>query len=455
VDFHDVWIDPANAAHWISGNDGGVYSSANTGGSWTKKFDLPISQFYAITVDPQLPHRIYGGTQDNSTPRTLTGAVDDWDVIAFGDGFTVLVDPTNSNTIYAEYQNGGFVKSTDLGDSWDFATSSTIDNDRTNWHTPFVMDPNDPQTIYLGTYRVHRTTNGANTWSVVSPDLTDGPTGGSLTFATLTTLAVAPSATSTIYAGSDDGNVHVTTNGGGSWSEIDAGLPLRWVTRVAVDPFDDAIAYVTFSGYREDSQLPHVFRSTNHGASWTDISGNLPQAPVNDLIVDPDDTNRLYVATDVSVYVTSDLGATWNPLGTGLPLCVIADLELHQATRSLVAGTHGRSAFRISVDVPVDAPTLATASADGPSLSTPRPNPSSDASTLSFSLPRAAHARVTVHDVAGRLVRMLYDDGADAGAHALTWDGRDAAGDRAAAGVYFVRLVAEGSTRTVKVSRLD
>ena len=387
VDFHDLVLIPSSPGSILSGNDGGVYSTTNSGGTWAKKPDLPITQFYAITVDPQLPQRIYGGTQDNSTPRTLTGALDDWDVLIGGDGFTCIVDPTNSNVIYGEYQYGGLMKSTNGGGSFFDATSGVGFSDRINWHMPVVMDPANPQRLYLGTHRVYRSTNGAASWTAISPDLTDGSGGGNLVFGTMTTLAVAPSAPGTVYAGSDDGNVHLTTNDGGSWTEIDAGLPLRWVTRVAVDPQNPSTAYVTFSGYKQDDFLPHVFRTTNFGGTWTDISSNLPEAPVNDLVVDPDHTSHLYIGTDVGVFATTDLGGSWQPLGTDLPVCVIADLELHDATRTLVAGTHGRSTFKISIEAPVDAPVSANSIASV-HFAAPRPNPSRGPVTLSFSLPR-------------------------------------------------------------------
>ncbi|MCA9752055.1 MAG: T9SS type A sorting domain-containing protein [Gemmatimonadetes bacterium] len=451
VDQHDLWINPAAGASLIAGHDGGVDTSVNSGASWSKKPDLPITQFYAITVDPQLPHRIYGGTQDNSTPRTLTGALDDWDVLIGGDGFTVVVDPTNSNTIYGEYQYGGLSKATD-GSNF-FSIFYGAGDGRANWHMPFVMHPTEPQTLYAGTYRVHRTTNGGNSWSAISPDLTDGAGGGALVFGTLTTLALAPSAPSTIYSGADDGSVWVTTNGGSSWSNVEAGLPVRWVTRVAVDPGDDAIAYVTHSGYREDVFTPHVFRTTNHGTTWADISGNLPNAPANDLIVDPQDTNRLYVATDVGVYTSADLGGTWTVLGSGLPLCVVADLELHDDSRALVAGTHGRSAFTFDLTTVVDAPVVADV-AGGPSLEAPFPNPTADRSLFAFTLPRAGTAHVSIHDVTGRRIRELRTGEAPAGRTAVTWDGTNDAGDPVAAGVYFARLEALGERRSVKVSRL-
>jgi photosystem II stability/assembly factor-like uncharacterized protein len=460
VDHHGFWIDPSNPSRIYDGNDGGFYLSTNSGISWTKRNTLPITQFYAITVDPQVPARIYGGTQDNSTPRTLTGALDDWDVLIGGDGFTCAVDHTDSDVMYGEYQFGGLAKTTNAtssNPSFNYSVKSGISgSDRTNWHAPFVMDPNNHLVLYFGTNKCYKTTNGAGSWTAISGDLTDGPGGGSLTFGTLTTIAVSATASNTIYVGSDDGNVHVTTNGGGNWTEIDAGLPVRWVTRVAIDPADDATAYVTFSGYKEDEFLPHVFRTTNHGSSWTDISGNLPDTPVNDIVPDPADANRLFLATDVGVFVTNDLGGSWELLGSGLPLSVVVDLELHHGTRTLVAGTHGRSAWKLDLQAAVDAPAVAgwESAIDGPQLAAPAPNPARGPVTLAFALPAAGSARLTVHDVAGRRIATLWDGAAPAGGTRARWDGRDESGAPVAAGAYFVRLESAGEIRTEKIVRV-
>jgi hypothetical protein len=203
-----------------------------------------------------------------------------------------------------------------------------------------------------------------------------------------------------------------------------------------------------------DEFLPHVFRTTNHGASWQDISGNLPEAPVNDLVVDPLDTNRLYVGTDVGVFLTNDLGARWEKLGAGLPLSVVVDVELHNATRVLVAGTHGRSAFKLSLSNAVDVPVALAEGAARVQLSPPRPNPSRGEASFSFTLARATAARLTLHDVRGRLVCELYEREAAAGTTTVPWDGRDDAGRFAAPGVYFVRLVTDEETVTRKLTRI-
>ncbi len=450
VDQHDLVISAAKPSLYISGNDGGIYFSLNSGASWQKSFNLPISQFYAITVDFQLPHRLYGGTQDNSTMRTLTGALDDWDIILGGDGFYTIVDPTNSNTLYAEWQFGGLSRSFNGGASFSSATAGT-GNDRRNWSTPVVMDPENPNTLYYGTYRVYRSTDQAGFWTAISPDLSDGPGPGNLTFGTLTTIDVAPSNTSVIAAGLDDSNVWITVNGASSWTNVSAALPNRWCTRVAFDPIDEAILYATFSGYRENFYAPHVFRSTNFGASWTDISSDLPDLPVNDIIVDPEDTATLYVATDGGVFASADLGGSWSSLGSGLPLGSVHDIHLHNPTRKLVAGTHGRSMWTLNLD---DVAALREPATGAPSIALAlwaAPNPFRTATELTAEVGEHAHARVRIYDATGRWVRTLFDGDASPGTLKVRWDGRRESGDRLATGVYFGRLEVGDAVATQRI----
>ncbi len=345
VDHHAMFISPMEPNRIYLGCDGGVYLSTNGGTAWSICTNQPSTQFYAITIDHLNPQRLYGGTQDNGTLRTLTGDLDDWEMIHGGDGFYCNVDYTNSNVIYAEYQWGWLRKSTDLGYNWYYIMDGIDYSDRRNWCTPVIMDPVDHNTLYYGSYRLYKTTDGGEWWSPISADLTDGPGGGNLTYGTITTIAVAPSNTQVIYVGTDDANVWVTTDGGDNWIDISAGLPDRWVTRVTVDPYADSVAYVTFSGHRVSSPLPHIYRTTNYGTTWQSISSNLPEGPINDVIVDPQNSSVLYVGSDVGVYITYDLGGSWEPLGTGLPITTVHDLAFHEPTRKLVAGTHGRSMF--------------------------------------------------------------------------------------------------------------
>ncbi len=341
VDHHAMAFDPNDHTRIFEGNDGGVYVTTNSGDSWSKLYDQHTNQFYAIEIDYLEPSRLYGGTQDNGTLRTATGMTDDWERILGGDGFYTIVDPTNSDIIYAEYQYGNLYKSTDFADSWDGATGGIDEDDRFNWMMPVVMHPLDHLTLYCGTHRVYKTVDGADEWSAISGDLTNGDQGAG--FGTITTVAVTPADPDVIYVGTDDSNVWVTQNGGDSWTNISGALPNRWVTRVAVDPEYAGTAYVTFSGLRWNEDIGYVYRTTDYGTNWTDITENLPGAPVNAIVIDPDKTDRLFVGSDVGCYYTESPGTAWEMLGTGLPAVSVFDLKIHNPSRVLVAGTHGRS----------------------------------------------------------------------------------------------------------------
>ena len=291
------------------------------------------------------PERIYGGTQDNSTIRTLTGSLDNWHVILGGDGFYSLVDYTNSNIIYAEYQWGQLHKSTDGGNYFN-NIAYQMGSDRTNWSSPLAMHPTDPATLYFATYRVWKSESEGNNWIAVSTDLTDGDDGS--TFHTVSTIAVSPVNPEIVMAGTDDGHVHISTNGGGSWSEISEGLPIRWITRVACDPFDENTVYVTVSGFRWDEPEAHVFKSDDLGQSWVSISSNLPDIPVNVIDFDPDYSGRIFVGTDAGVFYTKNGGESWAGISEGLANVAVTAMKIHE--RTLFVGTYGLSAFKIDLD---------------------------------------------------------------------------------------------------------
>src|SRR6185295_4832128 len=268
----------------------------------------------------------------------------------------------STQVIYAESQFGALRRSTNGGTSFSNATSGLTG--RLGWKTPIAIDPastgtGTTSTLYLGSHLLFRSTNSAASWTAISGDLTNGNQGvGTVVFGTITTVAVAPSNRNTIYIGTDDGNVWLTRNAGASYTRIDASLPDLWVTRVAVDPGDDAVAYATFSGFRVDQPLAHVFRTTDHGATWSDISGDLPDAPVNAIAIDPRQSSTLYVGTDVGAFASHDLGANWAPLGTGLPDAVVSDLKiLPGPPATLYAATYGRSIY--SIELPSGPPATA------------------------------------------------------------------------------------------------
>jgi photosystem II stability/assembly factor-like uncharacterized protein len=447
VDHHAMAFAPSQPNKVYEGNDGGLYLSTDSGGNWTVVDNQPTIQFYAITIDEQHPERLYGGTQDNGTWRTLTGNIDDWEHILGGDGFHCLVDPTDSDIIFAEYQYGGLNKSTNGGAWFTGAMEGVSGSDRINWSMPVIMTPGNPNTMYLGTHRVYMSIDQGDYWSPISDDLTGGDQGGG--FGTITTLACAPSAPGKVMAGTDDGRVWVYVPLFGNWSLVSSGLPNRWITRVAFDPVDSSILYVTLSGLRWEEKEGHVFKSTDGGSTWTDISGDLPEAPVNCLVVDPDLTDWVYVGTDVGCYVTQNEGASWQVLGEGLPNAPVLDLKFHQGTRTLVAGTHGRSMFSLILP-------LASGTDDTPALARSldlscHPNPFNPMTTLRFRLASDGFVSLEIFSPRGERVARPLQGRLEAGNHEIRWDGRDSAGRTLPSGVYLARITTGDQSSTTKL----
>jgi hypothetical protein len=350
ADQHAMAWDPLTANRVYIGNDGGVYRSSSNGsltGAWTKSIRQNNLQFYTVAVSRQDISRISGGLQDNGSVRSW-GATN-WNSINGGDGLANLIDPVDNNKVYACSQYGVCNRSTTGGSSMSPFGATT--SERRGWLTPVEFDPSNPAIMYYGGNRLNRSTSSAATWTVISPDLTRGNGGvGGYPFGTITTIAAARSDGRVIYVGTDDGRVWITRNTGGTWTEITAGLPTRWITRVAVDPTDANLAYVTVSGFRNGDPAAHVFRTTNGGATWQDISGNLPDAPVNDLVLDPRNRLRLFTATDVGVFVSTDGGGTWSQSGTGLPMVPVSDLEATDTGTAtvLTAATFGLGIYRLT-----------------------------------------------------------------------------------------------------------
>jgi photosystem II stability/assembly factor-like uncharacterized protein len=409
VDQHSLFSHPLNSNFLVLGNDGGLYISQNGGNSWSWKNNLPITQFYTCEADNQFPERLYGGAQDNGTNRTLTGNLNDWESIYWGDGFYVLVDPENNNYVYAEYQYGNLAKSTNGGNSFSSAMTGISSSDRKNWNTPVVFDPSNPAILYYGSQRVYKSNNNAGSWSSISSDLTNGEGSGNLTYGTITSLAVSPLNAGVVYAGTDDGNVWVKDGNGSDWEFISSELPIRWVTRVATDPFDENTAYVSFSGYRYDEFLPHIFKTTDKGQSWEDISGNLPEAPINDIIPDPEDDSTLYIATDVGVFVTRDNGISWELIGSNLPTVPVMDLKLHNPTRKLIAATYGRSMHTYDLFQDTILTSVQDAGFDISIMDiSVFPNPFSKKVHVKFYLPKEENGDISIYNSSGEKVEAVF-----------------------------------------------
>ncbi|MEE9449960.1 MAG: T9SS type A sorting domain-containing protein [Ignavibacteriaceae bacterium] len=462
VDQHGLDIHPINSDFVVAGNDGGIYISQNGGSNWSKVNNLPITQFYTCEIDNQIPQRLYGGTQDNGTNRTLTGNTNDWHMILGGDGFYVLVDPNDNQFVYAEYQWGSFSRSTNGGNSFISATNGISGSDRNNWNTPVVFDPSNTQVMYYGTNRLYKSTNRAESWNVISPDLTNGP-GINIPFGTITTIAVAKSDSNLIYVGTDDGNVWVTLDGGTNWTAISASLPQRWVTRVAADPQDELTAYVTFSGYRWDEYLAHIYRTTDAGNNWTDISSNLPEAPLTDIIIDPASDSTLYVSSDVGVFMTDNLGISWSVLGDSLPNSPTMDLVLHNNTRTLVAATYGRSMYKYDLDfiTPVASEEFQPMEFQ---LFQNYPNPFNPTTKIKFTIltshlnpslyqgegQRERLVVLKVYDVLGNEIATLVNEEKPAGTYEVEFSAIGG-GNGLTSGIYFYQLRAGNFVKTKKM----
>jgi photosystem II stability/assembly factor-like uncharacterized protein len=408
-----MFFDETNS-RILEGNDGGLYLSSDLGNNWTKINNLPLTQFYAIDIDYLNPSRIYGGTQDNNTIRTMTGGTSDLEAILGGDGMFTLVDYTDPNTIYAEYQWGNLYRSDDGG-----ANMTPISNqmlgDRINWSAPLAMHPVDPSILYFGTYRVWKTNNKGDSWQAVSPDLTAGI---NQYFYTITTIAISEVDPSIVVAGTGDGKIHVSVNDGQTWQNRSAGIPGRWVTRVATDPFDAQTIYATISGFRWDEPLPHVFKTTNLGQTWSDITGNLPEFPINDIVADPDKPGHLYVGTDAGVYATENGGDYWYWVWNGLPAVPICMMKIHAPTRTLVAGTYGLSSYKASLNDLVTSTEPKVAKITG--RVTVSPNPFSETTTLNFFLPRSGFISIKAFDMSGRYAGEVYAGHLEKGARQIS-----------------------------------
>lgn len=436
VDHHAIWINPNNDQELYVGNDGGFYYSQNGGSSYSHRNSLPITQFYAGTVDANNSLRQYGGTQDNGTVRTNTGGNSNWSNILGGDGFYVVIDDNNGSIIYAESQWGNLNKSTNGGSTFNYIAPGSI---RSNWMTPVALDPSNSNRLYYGGEAVYRSNNAGSSWNVISPDLSNGPYSQN-SFGTITTLSPSPLNSQVIAAGTDDSNVWVTNDDGATWNKVSDALPQRWVTRVTTSPFDQNEILVSFSGFRIGQYEGHVYRSIDLGSTWVDISSNLPAAPVQDVIFDPLAAGTLYAGTDLGVFITTNNGASWQFLGDNLPLAGVMDLYLHESDRRLFAFTHGRGLYSLDLNDLTAINQPAEIIVDNLQLVSIYPNPFNPATRIDFRVKQGLEVEIIVFDVLGRPVRGLAKSTYASGSHSITWDGRNDNGRQVASGKYVVML---------------
>ena len=333
-------------------------------------YGIMSAQYVGISQHPSDPETLFGGTQDNGTHRRLgPGNGNAWRIIQGGDGGQTLVDPYEPRWVYGTNYNISPYRFSDGGQvgSAVYIETGITTSDRSAFYIPFAMDPEETNRLYLGSFRLYRTDDRGDQWQAISGDLTSGCTSSlqSPTSYSCVITAIGPTAGSpAVYVGTGDGRVHVDhrrlrgVNRAGSAMDKSP-LPARPVTNFAVDRSDYRLAYVSYGGFNggTPAQPGHVFKTTDGGQTWTNISGDLPDAPVNSVVLDASNPDTLYVGTDVGPLVTEDGGATWAPLGTGFPVVAVWQLDLNPYTRQIVAGTHGRAVWTLR-DAATELPAL-------------------------------------------------------------------------------------------------
>ncbi|MEJ2538517.1 MAG: hypothetical protein P8188_00820 [Gemmatimonadota bacterium] len=362
-DDHALWINPDDSDHMILGYDHGMGITYDGGENWYHPDFQSLAQFYAVGYDMSYPYRVAGGLQDNGSAMAYhtnpTGEplyFEQWGRVGGGDGMYNEFDTCNNRYLYNESQFGPISRL----DLWTGERKSIRHEDeelRWNWNAPILVSPHDCDVIFHAANRLLRSDNRGESWEYVSPDLskadsatlTTGKGGdGNIQYATITTVAQSPLEPDVIWAGTDDGNLQVTRDGGESWTLLNdnvPGNPEYWVSRVEASHHDPGTAYVTYTGYRRDDFRPFVYRTTDYGASWTDISANLPDGPLNVIREHPDNRALLFVGSDFAVFVSTDWGGSWTRLQNDMPTNPVHDLKIHPRENDLIVATHGRGIY--------------------------------------------------------------------------------------------------------------
>ena len=387
-DYHAMWIDPASSDHMIVGSDGGIHLSYDRGRSWDFVNTFPLSQFYEVALDNQRPYHVYGGLQDNgswSAPsRTLYRrgiSNDEWIRVGGGDGFYCVPDPTDPDVVYTESQDGSVQRlhratgqrrvirpEPPAGEKYRF-----------NWNSPILVSPHDPKTIYYGGNKVFGSRDRGDTWTLVSPDLTTSDNvkrdatpifgkaakellsrnDGVVHFGTITTLAESPLRAGVLWAGTDDGNLQVSRDGGATWTSVAARVPGvpkgTYVSRVEASRSGEGAAYVAFDGHRSNDFGAYLFFTSDYGQTWKSVSANLPAGGTLSVVREhPKNADVLFAGTERGLWLSWDRGSSWTPLrGKNFPTVPVDDIQIHPREGDLVLGTHGRGVWILDDATPL------------------------------------------------------------------------------------------------------
>ncbi len=363
ADHHALWINPNREGHLINGNDGGINISYDDGENWIKCNSPAVGQFYAINVDMAEPYNIYGGLQDNGVWVGANNykASKSWKQYGHypykellgGDGMQIEIDNRDNNTVYTGYQFGNYFRINKTTEERSYIKPKHLLGEkplRFNWQTPIHLSVHNQDILYFGSNKLHRSFNQGEDFKAISEDLTQGGKKGDVAFGTLTTISESKFAFGLIYVGTDDGLIHITKDGGNTWTKISDDLPQDlWVSRVQASKHNKARVYISLNAYRNDNFKPYAFVSNDYGTTWKSISENLPDEPVNVIKEDPKNENIIYVGTDNGTYISLNKGENFMPLG-GLPNTPVHDLVIHPKANDLIIGTHGRSIYVTNIE---------------------------------------------------------------------------------------------------------
>jgi photosystem II stability/assembly factor-like uncharacterized protein len=559
-DYHALWLDPTKEDRFYVGNDGGFYLTHDHGDNYIMLNNFVVSQYYMIGVDMRDPYYIYGGLQDNgswggpSATRDNGIYKDSWFTISGGDGYHAQVDPTDWRIVYSEphpSNTGGRIQrinvetresqslrpqkgenivnydeyitpeieALQLEKGWGPSPGNGSGAFRWNWSSPIVMSPHNPHTIFFGANHLFKTIDQGESWYLISPDLTKNeyhktikesggltpdhsPGGGAEFHGTIITISESPLRQGVIWVGTDDGNVQLTRDGGKTWrntAENIRGLPAPdlWISRVEASHFEEGTCYVTIDGHRSADFDPWVFKTTDFGETWTNITNNLPKGqPVYVLKEDLKNPNLLFLGTEFAVFYSIDSGGSWTKLNRNMPTVAFHDLVIHPRDNDLVGATHGRGLWIMDDITPLQQATPevlaapahlfenrtatqwmritlgAGGSGRGGGLYFQGENPSRDASVNYYLSPRiSGDVSIVISDVTGENTR-TYTFPAEPGIGRLAWDmrfdppggpqpqqpaagggrGSAARGAQAGPGTYRVTMTAGGNTYTGTIS---
>lgn len=371
VDHHAFWVDPNDSRNIVLGNDGGIYMSHDGGSTWGHE-NIPVGQFYEVDLDTtKVPYHVCGGLQDNgvwcgpSRTRDRTGiTLRDWYPIYGGDGFHSAVAPDDPNFRYAESQFGNIGRTNvrtgetvNIQPQVEDAGPESGYEFRWDWNTPFIISQHDPTVLYVGGNHLFKLTDRGDDWQILGPDMTrqtrtdPAARPAHTSYGALHSIAESPLDARVLWTGSDDGLIWTTTDGGASWTQVTDNIPDReprecWVSEIEASAHDVRTAYVTFDCHMRDDYRPYVYRTTDGGRSWRNISGDVPDGGATYVVrEDPVNSRLLFVGTEQGLYMSNEGGGHWVQMTSGLPTAAVRDMNIALRANELVVGTMGRSVY--------------------------------------------------------------------------------------------------------------